>query len=215
MIRVLIVDDQALLRESLRFLVEQDPGIQVIGTVANGNEAAEFCAATPPDVVLMDIMMPECDGVAGTRLIKNRHPEIRVMILTTFGESERVVEAMQSGADGYMLKDVEPNALIQAIRSQAAGLPVMHPRIFEMLRCGQPGGDVAPTDAGATNGIRLTDRELDVVRMIVDGKSNKEIGTLLHLSEGTVKNMITAILTKFKLKDRTQLAVLAVKQHLI
>jgi DNA-binding NarL/FixJ family response regulator len=213
-IRLLIVDDQALIRESLRFLIEQDPEIQVIGAVANGNEAVEFCAVNPPDVVLMDIMMPECDGVAGTRLIKNSHPEIKVMMLTTFGESERVAEALQNGADGYMLKDVNPDTLVQAIRSLAAGLPVVHPQIFEALWRSSPKKD-GKAFAERKTASHLTAREMEIIGMIVDGKSNREIATQIHLSEGTVKNVVTAILDKLKLKDRTQLAVYAVKQQLI
>jgi DNA-binding NarL/FixJ family response regulator len=213
-IRVLIVDDQALLRESLRFLIERDPEIKVIGAAANGNEAVEFCAANPPDVVLMDIVMPECDGVAGARLIKSNHPEIKVMMLTTFGESERVTEALQSGADGYLLKDVNPDTLVQAIRSLAAGLPVMHPQVFEALLRPAPGKD-GEVFVERKTAIHLTARELEIIGMIVDGKSNKEIAVQLHLSEGTVKNFLTIILNKLKLKDRTQLAVYAVKQQLI
>ncbi|NLD47714.1 MAG: response regulator transcription factor, partial [Clostridiaceae bacterium] len=130
MIKVVIVDDQVILRESLKFIVEQDSDIKVAGLGSNGMEALLLCDTHKPDVVLMDIMMPECNGVEGTKLIKEKYSSIKVIILTTFNDEENISQALKNGADGYMLKDMNPDELILAVKSAAKGLNIMHPSAF-------------------------------------------------------------------------------------
>lgn len=214
MIKVMLVDDQTMLRQSLKFIIEQDSKIEVVGSAGNGKEAFELCEELLPDVVLMDIMMPECDGVEGTRLIKSKYPHIKVIILTTFNNDENVKSALKNGAAGYILKDLDPDDLILAIKSVSKGMSIMHQNVFDsVVKRVNEEEEEAPEKAQSA--VHLTDREISVIRLIVDGKSNKEIGAILFITEGSVKNVVTGILEKIGLKDRTQLAVYAVKNHLV
>ncbi|KNY25114.1 response regulator transcription factor [Pseudobacteroides cellulosolvens] len=215
MIKVLIVDDQAMLRQSLKFIIEQDLGIKVEATAGNGEDAFKLCGELKPDVVLMDIMMPVCDGIEGTRLIKSKYPNIKVIILTTFNNDENIKNALQNGAAGYLLKDADPEDLILAIKSVAKGMSIIHHDVFDNVV--KKVGDIESDKPAINNNpsIHFTDRELDVIRLIIDGKSNKEIGAELFITEGSVKNIITGTLDKAGLKDRTQLAVYAIKNHIV
>ncbi len=214
MIKVMLVDDQTMLRQSLKFIIEQDSKIEVVGLAGNGKEAFELCREVLPDVVLMDIMMPECDGVEGTRLIKSKYPSVKVIILTTFNNDENVKNALKNGAAGYILKDLDPDDLILAIKSVAKGMSIMHQNVFDsVVKRVNEEEEKAPEKTKSA--VHLTDREISVIRLIVDGKSNKEIGAILFITEGSVKNVVTGILEKIGLKDRTQLAVYAVKNHLV
>ncbi len=134
MIRIAIAEDQIIIRESLKFLIEQDPDISVIACAANGKEAYEICRSFHPDVFLLNIVMPVMDGIEGTRIIKEEFPEIKILILTTFNEPEKIVEAMKKGADGYLLKDINPSDLILTIKSVASGLQVFHPESYQILK---------------------------------------------------------------------------------
>ncbi len=216
MIKVLIVDDQVILRESLKFIVEQDPEIDVVGLAGNGKEALNLCKELVPDVVLMDIMMPVCNGVEGTKLIKSQFRSIRVIILTTFNDDENISKAIKNGADGYVLKDIKPDELILAVKSVAKGFSIMHHTAMDTF------AKQIDHENGANHhkqefklDVNLTDRELSIIELIVDGKSNKEIAAKIFITEGSVKNIITSILEKLHLKDRTQLAVFAVKNNII
>lgn len=219
MIRVVMADDQVILRESLKFIIEQDKAISVIGVAANGKEAFDLCERLKPDLVLMDIMMPEYNGIEGTRLIKEKYPQIKILILTTFDDSDNVSKALQKGADGYILKDVKPEELIMAVKNVYQGFAVMHKSALSKMVANQPATaqaaflskDVLP----GMPAIHLTEREISIVRLIVEGKNNKEIASELFLSEGTVKNIITTILEKLALRDRTQLAIYAIKHKLV
>ncbi|HEY9061511.1 MAG TPA: response regulator transcription factor [Pseudobacteroides sp.] len=215
MIKVLIVDDQAMLRQSLKFIIEQDSAIEVAATAGNGEDAFRLCSELNPDVVLMDIMMPVCDGIEGTRIIKSTYPNIKVIILTTFNNDENIKNALQNGAAGYLLKDADPEDLILAIKSVAKGMSIIHHDVFDNVV--KKVSHIEPQKSTEVNGpdIHFTDRELDVIRLIVDGKSNKEIGSELFITEGTVKNIITGTLDKAGVKDRTQLAVYAIKNHIV
>ncbi|MCX7745516.1 MAG: response regulator transcription factor [Clostridia bacterium] len=215
MIRVIIVDDQVILRESLKFIVEQDDEIEVIGLAGDGNEALEMCGKLKPDVVLMDIMMPNCNGVEGTALIKNTYKDIKVLILTTFSDTENISSALKNGADGYVLKDIKPDELILAIKSVAQGLGVIHPNAFNTVvkQFDTPG--IKVVNPLNSIDLGLSSKDIDIIRLIVGGKNNKEIATELFLSEGNIKNSVAAILDKLKLKDRTQLAVFAVKNNIV
>lgn len=219
MIKVIIADDQKIIREGLKFIIEQDKDIEVLGFAGNGKEAFEQCKALVPDVVLMDIMMPDCNGVEGTKLIKEEMSNIKVIILTTFRDDENISAALRNGADGYVLKDIDTDELILTIKSVFKGLHVIHDNAFGVVK-GKISDNVINEKTGKTektekSTVPLTQREVEIVRLIVYGKSNKEIAASLFLSEGSVRNMVSSILMKLEFKDRTQLAVYAVKNDLI
>lgn len=208
MIKIIIADDQPVMRDGLKFIIEQNADIEVVGCAGDGMETFELCEQLQPDVVLMDIVMPVCDGVEATRLIKEKYDNIKVIILTTFNDEEKVEQALSNGADGYVLKAVQSEELILAIKSITRGLQVIHKNAYGVV-LKKLGRQTEPVDFG------LTERELEVVRLVVFGKSNKGIASTLYLSEGSVRNIISSILFKTKLKDRTQLAVFAVKNNIV
>ncbi len=221
-IRVLIVDDQALMREGLRTLLELETAIEVVGTAVDGTDALAKVGELDPHVVLMDIRMPVMDGIAATRTIRERHPDIQVLVLTTFDDDESIFAALQAGARGYVLKDTPSEQLardIQAIHSGESSLsPSVTSRVIAELLDRQPAESSrppAPPDLpriGADGRERLSERELDVLRLAAQGLSNREIGARLHITEGTVKNHVSSLLSKLQLRDRTQ-AVLYAKEH--
>jgi len=207
-IPVLIVDDHAIVREGLRTLLEEEPTIQVVGEATNGLEGVQQAQALKPRVVLMDLVMPELDGLEATRRIKQTVSDCQVLVLTSFAEDEKVREAIQSGAIGYLLKDVLKPELLKAIHAAAAGQPTLHPEAQRhlMRQVSTPGEpSLLPT---------LTERETDVLRLIAKGLSNREIASTLFLTEGTVKGYVSAILSKLEVNDRTQAALYAVKHKL-
>lgn len=215
MIKVVIADDQLILRESLKFIIEQDNEIEVLGCAGNGYEALSQCEQLVPDIVLMDIMMPECNGIEGTRLIKEKFKDaIKVLVLTTFNDDENISKSINYGADGFILKDILPAELVLAIKSAAHGFGIFHQSAVKTV----VGINKLMSDTNQcsekSDVIALTDREKSIIRLIVDGKSNKEIALELCITEGTVKNVMTVILEKLKLRDRTQLAVYAIKNNL-
>jgi DNA-binding NarL/FixJ family response regulator len=209
MIKVLLVDDDSFIRESLKVLIGLDPAITVTGTASNGNEALDLLrSGTQADVVLMDIRMPGCDGVEGTRLIKESYPRVNVLMLTTFDDDEYIIEALRNGASGYLLKNIPPDRIIQGIKTVYEGNMLIHPDIARKLAAfltpaPRPAAELPPP----MESFGLTKTELAIVASIGDGHSNKEIAAQLFLSEGTVKNYITEILSKLSLRDRTQLAI--------
>ncbi|MCX8129039.1 MAG: response regulator transcription factor [Clostridia bacterium] len=215
MINVVIADDQEVIREGIKLIIEQDPDIRVVGCAADGREAFELCNRLNPDLVLMDIIMPGCDGVEGTRLIKSGYSSIKVVILTTFSDMDKISKALKNGADGYVLKDITPGDLKQLIKSTVNGLNVMHQNVFNALIRQFSDNDGEENVSTENKENVLTDREKDVVRLIIFGKNNREIASNIHLSEGRIKNIITGILYKLQLKDRTQLAVYAIKNKLL
>jgi DNA-binding NarL/FixJ family response regulator len=217
MIRVLLVDDQQIIRQGLQSLLDAKPDLQVVGEAENGQEAIsvlESLAIAPdvtpqPDVVLMDIRMPVMDGVTATRLVCQQFPEIKVLVLTTFDDDEYVLQAMRFGAKGYLLKDTHSEELAQAIRSIHKGCTHMGPGLFEKVIAisapvSPPSAPVQPPEIAA-----LTLREREVLRLIVAGASNREIAEALYISERTVKNHVTSILSRLNLRDRTQAALFA------
>lgn len=208
MIKTIIIDDQIILRESLKFILEQDKEIEVVACGGNGKEALEFCDTLSPDLVIMDLSMPICDGVEGTKLIKSRNKSIKVLILTTFDDNKNVSEALKNGADGYVLKDIKPDELVMAVKGVAKGLSIIHRNALDAVV-------EKLADVKDNKEFNLTDREKTIIGLIVDGKSNKEIAISISFAEGSVKNIITGILNKLNLKDRTQLAIFAVKNDLI
>lgn len=208
MINVVIADDVQILRAGLRAVLAQDSEIKVVGEAGNGKEAYELCVRLRPDVVLMDMRMPDFDGGYGTRKIKDTLEGVKVLVLTTFDDKETVDKAVSSGADGYILKEMDNDKIISSIKAVAGGINVFCNNIFQSIRREV----AAPQDA---KNYDLTEREIDFLRLICDGCDNKEIAAKLYLAEGTVRNGISRLLEKLKLKDRTQLAVFAIKNNLV
>ncbi|MDQ6834153.1 MAG: response regulator transcription factor [Chloroflexota bacterium] len=208
-IRVLVVDDHSVVRQGLRMFLLVQPDMEMVGEAQNGREAVALAATLAPDVVLMDLLMPEMDGIAATAAIKAAHPETQVLVLTTFLDDRRVAEAIQAGAVGFLLKEVEADDLIKAVRGAARGEPQLHPDAARMLMGLATRPKPAP-DHAAT----LTDRERDVIALLAEGRSNKQIARELSISETTVKGHVANILGKLALADRTQAAVYAVRNGL-
>ena len=209
-VRVLVVDDQTLFREALTTLLEVREEVQVVGAAADGAQALELVATLRPDVVLMDLRMPVLDGVATTRRLRVEHPEVRVLVLTTFDGDDEVFPALRAGAVGYLLKDATAPRLLEAVLAAARGESVLQPSVAAkvLARMSQlPDPPNEPRRQPLVN--PLTDRELEVLRAVADGLSNREAAQRLYLSEGTVKNHVTNVLAKLGVRDRTQAALRA------
>ncbi|AXB43701.1 response regulator [Amycolatopsis albispora] len=209
-VRVLLVDDQALFREALATLLATRDDIEVVGEAGNGDEALRRSAALAPDVVLMDLRMPVLDGVAATRRLRAEQPGVQVIALTTFDDDEDVFAALRAGALGYLLKDASSAQLVDAVLAAARGESVLQPSVAAKVvaRFAQlPDTDPAPRPQPLV--VPLSDRELDVLRLLADGHSNREIAGSLFLAEGTVKNHVTSVLAKLGARDRTQAALRA------
>lgn len=209
MIRVLICDDQFVVCEGLRTILSDAPDIEVAGVATSGALALELIPRTKPDVVLMDLKMPGMNGIAATRAIRAQFPEVRVLALTTYDADEWVFDAIRAGAAGYLLKDVAREVLIEAIRGTAVGKTHVDPgvagKLFEAAARHNPPSDSLPP---------LSEREREVLRLLARGLSNADIAGQLHLTEGTVRNYVSAILAKLGVADRTQAAVLALQHGL-
>lgn len=208
-IRLLIVDDQRLMRAGLRTLLELEPVFQVVGEAGDGQEALQLYANHSPDVVLMDIRMPIMDGVEATRRLLKSFPQARVIILTTFDDDAFVFDGLRAGALGYLLKDVSADELAEAIRQVAAGGALIEPSVArkvlaEFARLPQP-----DKPEGLSPEYSLSERELEILRLLARGASNRQIASQLFLAEGTIKNYISNILDKLGVADRTQAALRA------
>jgi two-component system, NarL family, response regulator LiaR len=211
-IRVMIVDDHQVVRQGLRSFLELQEDVVVVGEAADGVAAMALVRELNPDVVLMDLVMPRQDGIATTRQIKSEAPGVRVIALTSFTDDDKVFPAIQAGASSYLLKDVSPDDLADAIRAAYRGEARLHPDVMRRLM------DQVTAQAGPPyepHGEALTERELDVVRLVAQGCSNHDIAAALVISEKTVKTHISNILSKVHLVDRTQLAIYAIKKGLV
>ncbi len=211
MVKIMIVDDQALLRKSLAQLINIDDEICVVAMAETGKEAVSTCKQFQPDIVMMDIEMPEMDGIKALKKIKEQCPNTRVIILTTFDSKENIIDAFLAHADGYITKEIAPQELIATIKCVSYGLTVIHENVknimidkFEEVK--------PPLLDGA---MQLSAEDIEIIKLIVDGKSNKYIGTTLNYTEGTVKNKVSRIYDKLKLTDRLQLAVYAVENNIV
>ena len=220
-IRVLVADDQRLMRDGIASLLGIQEGIEVVGTASNGQEALEQALALQPDVVLMDIRMPVMDGVEATKLVRQQLPTSQVLMLTTFNDEEYIVEALRAGACGYLLKDIPAHDLASAIQAAHKGIFQLDPTVASKMLASmagtdnptiaarEPGREQTPTAAG------LSAREVEVLRLIAQGATNREIAEHLVISEGTVKNHISNILGRLGLRDRTQAAIFARENGLL
>jgi DNA-binding NarL/FixJ family response regulator len=218
-IRVLIVDDHAMVRQGLRtFLELQDTStlpIEVTGEAANGLEAVKLAQQTKPDIVLLDLVMPEMDGLQATSKIIEASPHSRVIILTSFGEEDKVLPAIRAGAQGYLLKDIPPTELVQAVREAYQGKVQLHPEIAKkLMSLAAAKGETTTSHAMTEPDNGLTDREQEVLQLIADGMNNREIAEKLVISEKTVKTHVSNILSRLHLDDRTQAAIYALRHGL-
>lgn len=214
MIKIILVDDERLIREGLKILLSTYEDIEVVATCANGEEAYSYCTKNPVDVVLMDIRMDICDGVKGTKLIKQFNQHIKVIILTTFKDNEYIESAMSYGASGYLLKDSSSDKIYEAIKSAHIGNVVIHPEIATQMLKKEASCDHVVDLEDIISEYHLTEKEIALIRQIAMGHSNKEISEILYLAEGTVKNNISQILAKLGLRDRTQIAIFAYQKKI-
>ncbi len=214
-VTVLVVDDQRLVREGVASLLELQEGVRVVGQAMNGQEAIEQAVALKPDVILMDVRMPVMDGIAATIEVRRRAPGCQVIMLTTFDDDEYIIKSLRAGAVGYLLKDIPAAHLAQAVRLAQAGIYQLEPsvagKLVGMLGSGQP--EPLSTGSGFLE-HDLTERELEVLRLIGTGATNREIADRLVVSEGTVKNHVSSILSRLGLRDRTQAALYAYEHGL-
>ncbi|MEU0403065.1 response regulator transcription factor [Streptomyces sp. NPDC006197] len=213
MIRVVVVDDEALVRSGFQMILNASDGIEVVAT-AEGAQAADVIRRERPDVVLLDIRMPDVDGLTVLRQIQELPEPPHVAMLTTFDTDEYVLTALRSGASGFLLKDTEPEQLAQLVRTLAAGGVVMSPKASRALLRSHPGAG-APQGADVSRVGLLSDRERDVLVLVAEGLSNADIGTRIHLSAGTVKDHVSSILTKLRVSSRVQAALLAERAGLL
>ena len=209
MIKVLLVDDQGLIRQGLRALLELEPDLEIVGEAENGEQAINLVAELHPDVVLLDIRMPIMDGVAATREIQKRFAKTKILVLTTFDDDEYVSAALQNGAMGYLLKDTPSEELAVAIRAVYKGYTQLGPGIVKKLLTQFSNGTPTQSTPVPSSLAELTPREKEVLRLIATAASNREIAQELYISEGTVKNHVTNILNRLNLRDRTQAAIWA------
>jgi DNA-binding NarL/FixJ family response regulator len=228
MIRVLIVDDQEIVRQGLQIILGRQPDIEVVGAAVDGEDALTLAARLRPDVVLMDLKMPRLNGIHATRRVTQAHPEMRVIALTTYDDDEWVFDAIRAGAAGYLLKDSDRAEILAAVRGVQAGEVRLDPKIagrvlseFNRLRSSAPSGERQPHVADSPAGLQeplleaLSEREMDVLHLLAQGRSNQEIAEELFLSVGTVKNYVSSVIGKLQANDRTQAAIYALRRGLV
>jgi len=219
-IKVVIADDQSLMRDGLATILELEPDIEVVGKAVNGEEAYQLVNKQEPDLILMDIRMPEMDGIESTRQIKKERPETAVLALTTFDDQEYIVEILNSGAEGYLLKDIDGDKLVQAIKDAVAGDLIMPSEVASKLAAnvaeeqtendedaGEEAESKSTLEGNKEVSLNLSEREREVARMLAKGFTNKQIASALYISHGTVKNYVSEIYSKIGVSDRTKVAL--------
>jgi DNA-binding NarL/FixJ family response regulator len=209
--KVIICDDQAIVRDGLEMLLKLEPDFKVVGVAEDGAAAVEMAAKEKPDLVLMDLKMPIMNGVEATRQIRTRYPDIKVLVLTTYDDDEWVFDAIQAGASGYLLKDTPREEVVKAIRGTVTGKTYVDPSIAGKVLRQASSHQTQPASLITS---QLTEREIEVLRLIAKGLNNKDISDRLFLSEGTIRNHVSAILAKLGVSDRTQAAVIAIQHGL-
>ncbi len=212
MIRVLVCDDQAVVTDGLELILNADPEIQVVGTAHDGAEALLVIPQAKPDLVLMDLKMPGMNGIQATREISQKYPDLKVLVLTTFGDDEWVFDAIRSGAAGYLLKGTPRQELIKAVKGTVSGQTHVDPAVAGKLL-----SHIAQNPTRQETGVadELSERELEILQLLAQGLTNAEIADRLYLTRGTVRNYVSAILAKLGVEDRTQAALIAVKHGLV
>ncbi|HFK1545626.1 response regulator [Bacillus albus] len=213
-IKVLLVDDHTVVLKGLAFFLSTQKDLELVGEASNGKEALVKVGETNPDVVLMDLYMPEMDGVEATGCIKKEYPDVKVIVLTSFSDQAHVLPALRAGASGYILKDVEPDQLVEAIRSAYKGNIQLHPDIANALLSQTLPVEEKEEELSIQVNV-LTARENEVLQLLAKGMSNKEIASVLVITEKTVKAHVSSILSKLNLSDRTQAALYAVKNGIV
>ncbi|MCM3125375.1 response regulator transcription factor [Mesobacillus sp. AQ2] len=210
-IKVLIADDHHVVRRGLAFFLRTQEQLEIIGEAGNGKEAVELAEKLNPDIILMDLIMPELNGIEATKIIKAKNPDIKIMMLTSYSDQEHVIPAIEAGASGYQLKDIQPDELVKSIIRMVEGESQLHPKATSLVLKHLSGNNRTirrPLD-------ELTKRELEVLKEIASGKSNKEIAAALYITEKTVKTHVSNVLAKLELADRTQAALYAVRNRLV
>ncbi|HET7656953.1 MAG TPA: response regulator transcription factor [Bacillales bacterium] len=210
-IKVLLADDHLVVLQGLRFFLSTREEFEIVGEANDGCEAVKLANELEPDVVLMDLMMPKLDGVEATKRIKDGNPSIKIIVLTSFADQDHVLPALRAGAEGYQLKDIEPDALAETILAAYQGKKMLHPQATELLMSHMTEGDTNECETGCLE--ELTPREQDVLSQITQGRSNKEIAAALYITEKTVKTHVSSILSKLNVHDRTQAAIMAMKKN--
>ncbi|MDQ2087628.1 response regulator transcription factor [Herbivorax sp. ANBcel31] len=208
MINVLIVDDCNIIRNGLKLIIEQDKEIKIVGLATNGNKAIELSKKLKPDIILMDINMPLCNGIEATKLIKSSNKNIKIIMLTVFEDSTSIHDSLKNGADGYILKDISNEDIIGVIKNTVKGFNIMPNEVFNNIF------SLTSNDISNLH-LSLTKREYQIFMLIAKGMNNSQIAEKLYISNGTVRNIISKIKSKLNVKDRTQIAVYAVKNNLI
>ncbi|UZW14147.1 response regulator transcription factor [Clostridium pasteurianum] len=212
--KVILVDDEKLVADGLKIILETYEDIEVIATASNGQEALNRCRNHKPDVVLMDIRMPECDGVIGTKLVKKEFKDIKILILTTFNDVQYIHEALKYGASGYILKDSDYDLIYEGIKASLKGNVVINPEVISKMISESSSYYKKASIEKVTKDFNLNEKEINIIKKVASGLSNKEIGKKLFLSKGTIKNNISMILSKLSLRDRTQLTIFAFKNNI-
>ena len=210
-LKILICDDQAVIRDGLEMLLKLEKDFEIVGAAQDGAQAVELAGQKKPDLVLMDLKMPGTNGIEATRAIRSKYPEIKVLILTTYDDEEWLFDAIRAGAAGYLLKDTPRHRIVEAIRGTLEGKSFLDPAVAGKLLRQVANRQEQPASLLTE---KLTDREVDVLRLIAKGMNNSDIADQLHLSEGTVRNHVSAILEKLGVSDRTQAAVIAIQHGL-
>ena len=213
MVRVLICDDQTVVREGLAAILGTDPEIQVVGLASHGAEALDLVPQTEPDVVLMDLQMPVMNGVQATQRLRRAYPDIHVLVLTTYAEDQWVLDAVRAGATGYLLKDTRRDELLDAIKGTVQGRSYLDPAVAGTVM--QAATTPPPTRQAEPLLDPFTEREQEILRLLVQGQNNPEIARRLHLAKGTVRNYVSVIFQKLGVSDRTQAAVVAMQRGLV
>lgn len=216
MIKVMLADDQVLLRNSLKYILERDEAISVAASATNGNEVLELVKKEKYDVILMDIIMPDKDGIETTRYLKEKYPEIKIIMLTTFENIENIMESFLAGADGYVVKDIAPDELIMVVKCVQKGLCVIHESVQKLMITSFNKAFNNQVSVNVDVGeVEISNTEREIIRLVSQGKNNKEIAQIMNFAEGTIKNKITKLLDKLDLRDRLQIAIFAIEHNIL
>lgn len=216
MIKAILADDQVLLRNSLEFILNRDEDIEVVAVASNGKEVMAQLVKQEVNVVLLDIVMPEKDGIETVKEIKELYPKVKVIMLTTFENVENIMESFINGANGYVIKDIAPDELVMAVKCTVMGLNVVHESVHELMVksfAREYSNKMTMLETG--DEVTITNTEKEIIKLVAQGKNNKEIAQIMNFAEGTIRNKITRLLDKLDLRDRLQIAIFALENNLL